>query len=175
MTVMLDRWDVEAMCVGVPPRYLVGVPPGWQSRIMESDRDLRLLWSDEVDQWCLIRKKPGVVARFSDGFLTGWTRVTWFPAAMRPDAMVDAVRGFVDGHQYASPQAAYAAIIKAEAETIAKQKAEVKAKDAAVVDEFFENKDSITRDMDRERAEALDRGHRAHDRTKSGIFVGGGA
>ncbi len=40
--------------------------------------------------------------------------------------------------------------------------------------EWFKNEDALNRDMNKETAKKLDRRHRAHDRTKSGIFVGGG-
>jgi hypothetical protein len=159
---------------GLDHRWLLPVPLAWQEEVMGIDRDLRLLWSQRVGKFGLVYfNGSGLKMPFEDGIMRGWGLVTWFDPGTTPDQMVTKILGMVDRNRFKNHEDAARHVddgLKAGQERV---REEIRARDNAVVDQAMN--DAAIRDMQREEQAAKDARHRAHDRSKSGVFVGGGA
>lgn len=159
---------------GLDHRWLDGVPLAWQEEVMGIDRNLRLLWSQRVGKFGLVYfNGSGLKMPFEDGIMRGWGLVAWFTPPTTSAQIVESILGMVDGAKFKSPEAAADQIERDMRAGEEKAREEVRQRDAAIVDRAMN--DATIRDMQREDDAARDRLHRAHDRTKTGIFVGGGA
>ncbi len=168
-----STWDLEERSRGIDPRWLRGVPLSWQDEIAEVSADLRLAWSHRAGMWGLLRRNPAMRQEFEDGQLLGWTIVTWFESHVRPDEMKARIAGMFDAEKYGDVYKAAAAAEKLIAESRAAEKRRERARIEAAVAEVDRNIEAVTRDENRRVRQARDRRSRAHDGSKSGIFVGG--
>lgn len=157
--------DVAEASRGIDPRWLRGVPVVWQEQIEGFDRELRVLWSNRVGAWAVVRRGTWS-QEFEDGRLVGWTIVKWFPSGSRPDDMIHALSQMVDSHKFSSAEEANAWATKQAAEGKKKMREELRERDSEFANEFFKHEDAGVRDYERERKESLDATKRSTAKTK---------